>query len=302
MTGQKFGMLTVKEMLYGESLRSGKRITKCLCVCDCGNEKVVSADYLHNSSTPSCGCFAKRSRINKNRKDLTGLKFNRLTVIKMLWDCKPTKCVCECDCGNKCVVINTQLTSGKTQSCGCLHKEKTSSCNTKDFKNVESKNGVKIISRYKQNDNGVWIWKCICPLCNGEFYGIPVKILTGHTTSCGCRTKSSKERLIKGLLEKYNLNYIQQYSFDDCKYKYKLHFDFAIFNKDESINCLIEYDGKQHFYPIDFFGGDDSYNKTCIRDTIKNNYCKENDIRLIRLPYTLSDEEIKEKILNIINP
>ena len=59
---------------------------------------------------------------------------------------------------------------------------------------------------------------------------------------------------------------------------------------------LIEYDGKQHFEPIDWFGGIEGFNKQKQRDIIKDNYCKLNNILLLRLPFTLSNEEIKQKI------
>lgn len=83
--------------------------------------------------------------------------------------------------------------------------------------------------------------------------------------------------------------------FDDCKYIYTLRFDFAIMQNDKLLG-LIEYDGKQHFEPIEFFGGEDGFRQTKERDEIKNTYCKDHDIPLIRLPYTLSTHEIKTKI------
>ena len=65
---------------------------------------------------------------------------------------------------------------------------------------------------------------------------------------------------------------------------------------------LIEYDGKQHFEPIEFYGGEKHFEEIKIRDSIKNQYCFENNIKLLRLKYDLSNEEIKEKIVNIIYP
>ena len=63
---------------------------------------------------------------------------------------------------------------------------------------------------------------------------------------------------------------------------YPLKFDFYL----PDYNCCIEYDGKQHFEPIDYFGGKNGFIKTQERDDIKNQYCKNNDIKLIRIPYT----------------
>ena len=97
-----------------------------------------------------------------------------------------------------------------------------------------------------------------------------------------------------------SVDFISEYTYNDCKNKYVLRFDFAILNKDKSVKSLIEYDGEQHFKPVDYFGGEDGYKQTVYRDEIKNQYCKNNNIPLLRLPYYLSNDEIKEKILNII--
>ena len=59
---------------------------------------------------------------------------------------------------------------------------------------------------------------------------------------------------------------------------------------------LIEYDGKQHFKPIEWFGGAENFKKQQRRDKIKDNYCQLHNIPLLRLPYTLSNEEIQQQI------
>ena len=66
-----------------------------------------------------------------------------------------------------------------------------------------------------------------------------------------------------------------------------LRFDFAIFNDIDKtdLKCLIEYDGKQHFEQIDYFGGENGFLYTQHNDKIKNYYCNDNNIELIRIPY-----------------
>lgn len=58
--------------------------------------------------------------------DLTGLKFNRLTVIKYSGKTKRgiSKWLCLCDCNNKVIVNSDSLKNGHTKSCGCLNIEK----------------------------------------------------------------------------------------------------------------------------------------------------------------------------------
>ena len=73
-------------------------------------------------------------------------------------------------------------------------------------------------------------------------------------------------------------------------------------DENEKVFCLIEYDGQQHDKPIDFFGGYKSYEDTVVRDNIKNQYCLNNGIPLLRLKSYLSNDEIKQQITNIIYP
>lgn len=300
LTGQRFGKLQVKEMLFGVESGNRKR-TKCLCLCDCGSEHIADADKLRSGIKTSCGCDSNRRRAISNRRDLTGRRFGRLVVKKMIWETRPTKAECLCDCGRIVTVIATGLTSGKTGSCGCLHKDRTSITNTKDWKGIVSKYNIELVEPSYKDNKGKWFWKCKCGLCGNIFDALPAKIMSGHTTSCGCRTRSSHEQFIRTLLNEWRVPYIEQYRFPDCRNKYTLPFDFAIMEGDTPI-ILIEYDGIQHYKPIDVFGGDSSYNETLKRDKIKDQFCEQNNYKLIRLPYYFTEEQIKNTISSIIYP
>ena len=69
-----------------------------------------------------------KSKAAKNRKNLTGQRFGRLTVIKVSQNGtkkRPLKWLCKCDCGNEVNVISLNLlTKNHTKSCGCLRKDK----------------------------------------------------------------------------------------------------------------------------------------------------------------------------------
>lgn len=287
-------------MVYGV-YSGGRKRTFCECDCDCGNHKLILYDSLEHGSVISCGCDLYARRSEKNRKDLTGMRFGRLVVKEMLWDSHPTRARCICDCGRETIVIGTGLTSHKTTSCGCIQKERASQSNTKDWSGVVSDYGVEFICRQSKNSHGQWLWRCRCGLCGKVFVALPAKIMNGHISSCGCRRKSSKEELIEYILKSHSIEYESQYSFSDCKYKDCLLFDFAVFKNGE-LSLLIEYDGKQHFEPVEFFGGVQSYEEAKKRDAIKNEYCEANNIFLLRLPYTLTDKEIKEKIISAVYP
>lgn len=111
----------------------------------------------------------------------------------------------------------------------------------------------------------------------------------GYTRCPHC--KSSKgEKKIEDFCIKNNLKYKTQYKIKQCKNKKELPFDFALFDKNKLL-CLIEYDGELHYKSIDFFGGEKAllYRQKC--DNIKNEFCKNNGIKLIRIPYTIEDIE-----------
>jgi hypothetical protein len=96
------------------------------------------------------------------------------------------------------------------------------------------------------------------------------------------------EKKIYDFLIKNDINFQYNKSITGCKNENNLRFDFIL--PDKSI--CIEFDGIQHFKPIDFFGGEDEYIKTKMRDEIKNIFCKLEGIKLIRIPYFLSINEI----------
>lgn len=296
--GQTFGYLTVLSIDRRLSA-SGKQRAYCTCQCICGNIIEVNMDTLMSKyELHSCGCARKEIADKHLSRDILGMKFNRLTVIEEYKALTPRKVKCLCECGNEIIVSKTDVMAGQTKSCGCLQSERTSQANYKDRTGYISEYGITINKPDHQNEYGTWLYDCTCH-CGNHFIGMPAEILNGHIKSCGCLQESSGEYLVRKYLEDNNVNFIYQYSFDDCRYKYPLHFDFAIQNADHTLNSLVEYDGKQHYEPIDWFGGEEQFIKQKERDKIKDEYCKNNNIPLIRIPYYFSTDEVKQTLANI---
>jgi very-short-patch-repair endonuclease len=88
---------------------------------------------------------------------------------------------------------------------------------------------------------------------------------------------------MKKYLDVNNIEYIKEKMFNDCNgRKRMLLFDYYL----PKHNMLLEYDGIQHFIPIKYFGGEKAYNSLKIRDEIKNNFAKNNNIGLLRIKYS----------------
>ena len=93
--------------------------------------------------------------------------------------------------------------------------------------------------------------------------------------------KSNGEEIIKNYLKINNIKYKKEYTYENCKNKIKLRYDYYL----PDFNLLIEYDGIQHFKPIEYFGGEYTFNSIIENDNIKNIYAKENNIKLLRIKY-----------------
>lgn len=144
--------------------------------------------------------------------------------------------------------------------------------------------------RYKKHDvtiqkrkiiEGYTTLVCKCDKCGSEFD----KKLGNLILNCPmCSTNSKGEKSIKEWADKNGCEYKVQYKISECRNLNPLPFDFAIFYEAE-LKYLVEFDGMQHYEPVDFFGGEEGFKERKRNDKIKNKYCKKNNIPLIRIPY-----------------
>jgi hypothetical protein len=114
--------------------------------------------------------------------------------------------------------------------------------------------------------------------------------------NCEGLRSSYGERKIKEFLDEKNINYEREKKFETCinKQKNKLPFDFYLIDQ----NVCIEYDGQHHFNSVSKYGGESFLKKVQHHDKIKNNWCKQNNIKLIRISYKQKSKI--EKILNSV--
>jgi Zn ribbon nucleic-acid-binding protein/very-short-patch-repair endonuclease len=115
--------------------------------------------------------------------------------------------------------------------------------------------------------------------CGREYYVTPNKFLGGRR--CPHCLESKGERAIYEYLTNNNYTFKSEYKIKNCKNIKPLPFDFAIFNNHKLI-LLVEYDGMQH-YAESWHGN--KLERTKINDLIRDEYCKANNIDLLRIPY-----------------
>ncbi len=119
------------------------------------------------------------------------------------------------------------------------------------------------------------------------------KLDAGVYPSCiKCNPSSKGESLIEKVLSDMSLEFDQQKRFNDESIK-NLSYDFLI----KDMNILIEYQGLQHYKPVQFFGGSSAYIKQVYRDNLKRNFAKNNNYTLIEIPYTVNSYEQIYKII-----
>ena len=132
-----------------------------------------------------------------------------------------------------------------------------------------------------------------CKICNHKWMIKPSHVLCG--SGCPSCQETSGEQQIRQWLISNDIRYEYQKCFIGCRNKRSLPFDFYIPN----YNCCIEYDGSQHFKEVDYWGGKEYLLQRQHNDKIKNEYCKKNDIFLIRIRYNENVSDVLNKSLGL---
>ncbi len=183
LVGSRFGRLVVIEE---SPLRKSKGCVVYRCKCDCGVIRLVSSNNLRKrtGSTQSCGCLQKERTSAIRLKDLTGATFGRLTVLHRSKDQgKKVGWFCICTCGKVTTVAAGNLTSGTTQSCGCLMKERASEAHLKDL--TGNRYGKLVVVSRVSNKGSRTRWLCLCD-CGMTVMPHSCSLTSGDTRSCGC--------------------------------------------------------------------------------------------------------------------
>ena len=257
-------------------------------VVKCKNGHIRKSRW-DNFLKKDCPCY-KNEEYDKKIKD--ELKIKGFELLEIERQNRRTYITIKCKEGH----INKKVWQGINDVVGCKDCQREKMTKWTDNKIIEyiKSEKYKVIEFIKSNIIGE---KRLIVQCDNEHKPYEVyfrNFLNGKR--CPCCHESNGEKKISKILSNLNINYIAQYKFNDCFYKDKLRFDFYL----PDYNICIEFDGGQHYEIVEWFGGLDNFINTKIRDTIKNEYCKKNNIKLIRKPYWEFDN-MENIIMNELN-
>lgn len=128
---------------------------------------------------------------------------------------------------------------------------------------------------------------------HGDYQTTAEVLLKGH--GCPKCKYSFGENIIEALFKRENIIFEQQKTFKGLSYKRLLKFDFYL----PEYKTCIEFDGEQHYRPIQYWGGEKGFKELQIKDSLKNVYCQVNNIPLLRVRY--DSQNIEKEVLDFIN-
>jgi Protein of unknown function (DUF2726). len=276
-------ILTLKQKIYVKH-------KKCHC---CFLETV---SQLENQKCPSC------CKKNNNKKTTEGFikdvfkKYgSEYEILGKYFISSEPILIKHNKCGNKFYQTPKYfLCMGKCPFC-LKSRNKT----TEDFiKDVSKIYGTeyKVLGNYVNYDEPILVKHNKC----GNKFNVKPKYFLKEFNKCkNCSSSMSNgELFISNFVKTLNVPFISQFNLvRNPKTNCWLKSDFAILNKEKEPILIIEYDGEQHFKSVDYFGGEEAFQATQYRDSVKDEYCKVNNIPFVRFSYTKNKMEIKSELL-----
>ena len=265
-------------------------------ICGCEWE-VKPNNFITGTRCPNC--FGKKKKTTKYfKKEVFEIVGNEYTVlnnyknIKTKVKFKHNKCGYEFEmlpgnflCGQRCPRCMRKLSDMNTRKTNKEFIQEVYELVGNEYEFLEKYISNKTKIKVKHN------------ICNYIYEVAPICFLRG--ARCPQCAESKGETIIRNYLENNNIDFKKEYSFENLKGigNGLLRFDFAVFQNDK-LRHLIEYDGEFHYKN---FYEDGSFETLQIHDKRKNQYCKNNNIPLLRIPYWEFDsiEEILDNNIMI---
>jgi len=253
---------------------------KCKCKIDCYEWSTSPGHLLIGTGCPKCNKAQRRTQ-EEFVRDVFSLYGDEYTVLSEFKNMKTDVLMRHNKCGSEYFANPNKVLQGRKCYVCFPIPQKTTARFAKELSAVNK--NIRVIGEYYQYHSKIQVE---CKLCGRKWETSPATLMGG--AQCPSCSASSGEREVLKILGELELSNVPEHRFPDCKSKRALPFDFYL----PDINVAIEYDGQQHFEPSEYFGGEKAFKSLVERDKIKTDYCKNNGIKLIRIPYTV--ENIKD--------
>lgn len=267
----------------------------CKCLV-CGNIwSAIPHTLLAGHGCPECAHVAENWLTHDQFVDRIHSRFPTLTFTSQYQGMG--KCIdVTCDvCGYEWSPNAESMTTAAYSGCPLCARRTTPPENVFLERLAQTNNKVEYIGGYRAITQKVTV-KCV--MCGYVWDALPSNLYKGR--GCPhCKSSFGEER-IATYLTTHDITYIPQHTFNDCRSERPLPFDFYV----PGVNMCIEYDGQQHYMPVKFSDISDEqvdalFRSQLNRDFIKDQYCIDNDITLLRIPYTDLEriDEVLDKYL-----
>jgi Zn ribbon nucleic-acid-binding protein len=264
---------------------------------------MTPANFLSGQRCPKCSKIAGNNKQTKTHeiflKEVYELVGNDYLLLEPYETAKTKIRVLHNKCGNTWLIAPDKFLRGRRcPVCATEHAHTIQRRTQQEFEELVfqiGNNEYIVLNNYINANESIRLKHKIC----GHSFNVRANHFINGSRCPRCR-ESKGEKQIGKYLNSNDIPHEPQYSFVGCINKRLLRFDFAIFNKENKLIYLIEYDGELHFESVEYFGGDEKLQQQIENDKIKNTYCKNNNIKLYRIPYWMLDniEKILSKIIH----
>ena len=244
-----------------------------------------SNNFLRGNRCPNC--INKNKKIKRmNEEVFKSLLDNDYSLISPYKNLKENVTLLHLECNREFEMRPDNFLYNNQRCPYCVNCKKYT---IEDVKNIINNEEYKLISDNYVNNKEKLIIKHLN--CNKEFKMTLNDFKNGNQRCPYCQ-KSKGEIIIQKYLSDNNIFFETEKRFDNCKDKRTLPFDFYL----EDYNLCIEYDGEQHYKQSRFKNSKDKLELTQKHDRMKDDYCKKNGIKLLRISYKEKDDI--EKIID----
>lgn len=267
--------------------------------CSCGEEFSTSFEKFRMRNKRQCNTCGYLKGQSEKRLTLeyvrTFIEENSKCILKsQKYLNNSQKLLLLCGCGSEFTTTFDKFSSRNKRQCNSCSSKEISEKQLFTFEEVEEyieKFGQELVStEYKGVEHPLEI-RCSC----GKHYKQSLTLFKVSKTklcpTCG-KGMSWGERVIESILSENNLIFTPQKTYPHLVgdlSNHKLRYDFHIIHDNK--DYLIEYDGRQHYEPIEWFGGMDSFKRQQNNDKIKDDFAKSEGIPLLRIPYWIKDKK-----------